>query len=241
MYVGMVCMYVGMLCMYVGMLCPMNVINMLEMLCPRVPAPLSLAMSLYKSRICGQQQHSSLIIPRPSHVTLCLAHPSRRLLFLLACSQFRYEVNVPTHYEAGNIFFSAAILNGTTYQNNSIVLLEDIGEDDDALLCITNQTACCRSEDTGGPALGKWFFPNGTTVPSYTATSGEESNFYGTRGQMVVRMNRRRGGVEGIYRCVIPAAMNITQTKYIGVYSANTGECSILFWSYYSAYVAKAR
>ena len=30
-------MYVGRLCMYVGMVCPMNAIDMLEMLHPRVP------------------------------------------------------------------------------------------------------------------------------------------------------------------------------------------------------------
>ena len=44
------------------------------------------------------------------------------------------------------------------------------------------------------------------------------------RGEMVVRMHRRRDGEEGIYRCVIPDAMNVTQTIYIGVYSASTGE-----------------
>ena len=37
-------------------------------------------------------------------------------------------------------------------------------------------------------------------------------------------MHHRRGGVEGIYRCVIPDAMNVTQTVYIGVYSESTGE-----------------
>ena len=149
------------------------------------------------------------------------------------CSQFRYEVNVPTHYETGNFFFSAAILNGTTYQNNSIVTLEDIGEDDDALFCITNYTACCRPPYTGDmeSALGNWFFPNGSRVPSDTVnkTSDEEWDFYRTRGQMVVHLNRRRGGVEGIYRCVIPDAMNVTQIIYIGVYSATTGEWSFLF------------
>ena len=30
-----------------------------------------------------------------------------------------------------------------------------------------------------------------------------------------------RGGVEGIYRCEIPDAMNVTKTIYIGVYSVN--------------------
>ena len=37
-------------------------------------------------------------------------------------------------------------------------------------------------------------------------------------------MNRRRGGEEGIYRCEIPDAMNVTQNVYIGVYTISTGE-----------------
>ena len=124
---------------------------------------------------------------------------------------------------ASDVWFS---LNGTTYQNNSIVILEDIGEDnDDALLCITNQTACCRSNDTGGSTLRTWFFPNGTKVPS----SDKQWDFYRTRGQMVVRLHHRRGGVEGIYYCKIPDTLGFTQTKYIGVYSASTGEWSFLF------------
>ena len=104
------------------------------------------------------------------------------------------------------------------------MILEDIGEgDDDALLCITNQTACCRSQD--GTVLGNWFFPNGTRVPS----AGMNWDISRSRGQMVVSMYRRRGGVEGIYRCEIPDTLNVTQTIYIGVYSASTGEWSILF------------
>ena len=99
------------------------------------------------------------------------------------------------------------------------MILENIGEGDDALLCITNLTACCRPPYTGGPVLGNWFFPNGTKVPSKG-----NNNFFRTRGLMMVRMNRRRGGLEGIYRCEIPDAMNFTQTLYIGVYSASTGE-----------------
>ena len=102
------------------------------------------------------------------------------------------------------------------------MILENIGEGDDALLCITFQTACCQPPYTGemGPALGNWFFPNETGVSG----SSNQSDFYTTRGQMVVRMNRRRGGVEGIYRCEIPDSMNVNQTIYIGVYSASTGE-----------------
>ena len=134
---------------------------------------------------------------------------------------------------------TAAVLSGTTYQNNSNVILEDIDEDDDALLCITNLPACCQRPytDEMGPTLGNWFFPNGTKVPSEVSNDTSD-DFYTTRGQVVVRMNRRRGRVEGIYRCEIPDAKNVTQTIYIGVYSASTGEWPILLWSYCSVYVA---
>ena len=110
-------------------------------------------------------------------------------------------------------------LNGTTYQNNSIVTLEDISEGYEALHCVTDLTACCRPPFTDPigqqQALGNWFFPNGTRVP----TSGIQWDFHRTRGQSVVLLQRRRGGEEGIYSCVVPDAMNVIQTIYIGVYS----------------------
>ena len=37
-------------------------------------------------------------------------------------------------------------------------------------------------------------------------------------------MHRRRGGEDGIYRCEIPDSMNVTQTIFIGVYTASSGE-----------------
>ena len=114
---------------------------------------------------------------------------------------------------AGDVWFS---LRGTTYQNNSCVALEDIGEGDDALLCVTNLTACC-----GHGLNANWFFPNGTRVPN----SAKQWNFYRSRGQMVVGLYRIRGGENGIYRCEIPDSMNVPQTIYIGVYTTSTGEC----------------
>ena len=112
-------------------------------------------------------------------------------------------------------------LRGITYQNNSLVSLEDIGERDDALLCVTDLTACCRPPYTGTPYnIGNWFFPNGTRVPS----SGVQWDFHRTRGQNAVFLHRRRGGVNGIYSCVIRDAMNVTQIIYIRMYSASTGE-----------------
>ena len=72
----------------------------------------------------------------------------------------------------------------------------------------------------GPKALGNWFFPNETRVPS----SGNNWDFHRTRGHMTVLLHRRRGGAEGIYRCLILDSMNVTQTIYIGVYSARSGE-----------------
>ena len=57
-------------------------------------------------------------------------------------------------------------------------MLEDIGEGDDALLCITNQTACCRKSDSGEmrSVSGNWYFPNGTRVPSVSGMEWDIQN-----------------------------------------------------------------
>ena len=118
-------------------------------------------------------------------------------------------------------------LNDAAYQNNSLVTLEDIGEDENALLCITDLIACCRCPYTGEmwPDMGNWFFPNGTKI--YTSGEGTDWDFYRTRGEMVVLMHRKGGGEDGIYRCEIPDTFNVAQTIYIGLYSASTGESYI--------------
>ena len=91
--------------------------------------------------------------------------------------------------------------------------LEDIGEGNNtALLCMTRFNACCNASHT---KRGIWLFPNGTEVNS----TDVHQDFYRTRGQMVVRMHRRKGGEEGIYHCKIPDSLNVTQNIYIGVYS----------------------
>ena len=96
--------------------------------------------------------------------------------------------------------------------------LDDIGEGDNALTCVTDRTACCRPPYTNSielNATGNWFFPNGSRVPS----SGLQWDFHRTRGQSTVSLQRRRGGEEGIYQCMIPDATGVDQTIYIGVYS----------------------
>ena len=124
----------------------------------------------------------------------------------------------------------ALVLNGTVIPNHGLVLLEDIGESDAALLCKTDLVACCRSYDTGSGPLGYWFFPNGTEVPNFIINvQGLMWDFYRNRGPSVVRMNRRRGGVNGIYRCKIPNQNGVSQSLYVGVYTRNTGKSSLIY------------
>ena len=118
-----------------------------------------------------------------------------------------------TFLVAGDVWFS---LGNKTFQNNSIVTLENVGND--ALLCRTNLTTCCRNS---GSSRGDWYFPDGRRVPS---DANLNTTFYRTRGEMVVRLNHRGGAEDGIYRCVIPDSVNVTQTIYIGVYTVRTGE-----------------
>ena len=113
-----------------------------------------------------------------------------------------------------DVWFS---LRGTTYQNNSCVALEDIGEGNDALLCRTEFNVCCKASEIVYD-VGDWYFPNGSDV----FNNDTQKNFYITRDQMAVHLNRRRGGEEGIYSCVIPDSVYALQTIYIGLYTANT-------------------
>ena len=106
--------------------------------------------------------------------------------------------------------------------------LDDISDSNtggDSLLCITDNTACCsRAQVPGGGILGDWYYSNGTTV----ANSGVMWEFYRNRDQSVVRLNRRRGGVAGIYHCEIPDVNGITQDIYVGLYTNDKGEYRLL-------------
>ena len=123
---------------------------------------------------------------------------------------------------------------GAVLSNNSLVTLDDIGEGDDALRCMTDNTSCCRppyTDSIGQTALGNWIFPNGTRVPS----SDIQWDFHRTRRHMVVLLHRRRGEVDGVFYCVVPDKEGNEQTTYIGVYTAGTGE----WYMHPSSYVAE--
>ena len=103
------------------------------------------------------------------------------------------------------------MLSGQTYLNNSIVAIIDIGEEDNALLCMTDDPGCCNIENNKG---GEFYYPNNSAV-SYSTTN----SLYRNRGPQVVRLNRRNDTLSptGRYRCEIPDSTGEKQNIYINI------------------------
>ena len=97
-------------------------------------------------------------------------------------------------------------LGGLHIPTGSNILIGEVGEGDDgALLCITDLTMCCRSDDTGGgSSLGEWRYPDGSFVP--ISDSGQ--SFYRDRGTGIVRLNQRNATMSptGQFCCEVPDA-----------------------------------
>ena len=53
----------------------------------------------------------------------------------------------------------------------------------------------------------------------------------------MVRMNRRSGGVVGLYRCEIPDADGVNQTLYVGLYNQGTGTLILIRRGYVLIYI----
>ena len=94
--------------------------------------------------------------------------------------------------------------------NNTMVVVDDIGEGENALFCVTDNSACCRS--TG---QGEFMFPNGSLVP----TANAQRDFYRNRGSQFIRFNRRNGATSplGKYSCDIPNASGDLQRIFLEV------------------------
>ena len=93
-------------------------------------------------------------------------------------------------------------LRGTTYTtNNSVILLDDVGDTSNELQCISDLSGCCRDPDRG-----EWLYPNGTEVP----TDGTGYGFYRNRGsnngQIFLRRRSHITSPTGTYCCQVPTA-----------------------------------
>jgi hypothetical protein len=113
-------------------------------------------------------------------------------------------------------------LNGDFLDNNSIVLLSDVGEGGGALYCLTDSESCCGNE-TGGADRGLWQFPNGSNVMGENTTA----DIYFTRGFSSLLLNRRSSTVRstGVYTCLIPDAGGALRNYNARVYSELKGNC----------------
>ena len=123
-------------------------------------------------------------------------------------------------------FSLARYSNTAVYANNSIIDINLVGEgfegaqitDGGALECHTDDTTCCRGIDNpDGPGRGEWFYPNGTVVPPH---GGDSTEFYRTRGHMVIKLNRISGSQPtGVYQCEIPTTRGVKVTRSITLIS----------------------
>ena len=106
--------------------------------------------------------------------------------------------------------------------NNSIVAINDIGEGDNALMCVTDNTECCKPPS--GPLQGEFYYPNNNLVNNQASGN----SLYRNRGPQMIRLNRRSGSVPtltGRYRCEIPDSSGRMQNININVtgdYSGST-------------------
>ena len=111
------------------------------------------------------------------------------------------------------------LLKGTPYLNNSLVAMTIMRADINALICLTNFTACCSNSETGGTgSLGDWRMPNGSLVPG--GASGSTASMIRTRGPSTVLLHRRNNVLEptGVFTCEVPDASGVLRFVFIFIY-----------------------
>ena len=136
-----------------------------------------------------------------------------------------HHILCPTAPSTG-LYFA---LNGVVYLPGDTVLITDIGVGltadpypGSSIVCNTSNvnTHCCRgSNNPNGPALGEWYFPNGTIVPP--ERDNPNGDFTRTGWTHQVHLNRRNNATTplGTYTCLVPDmnnTMNHTATITLG-------------------------
>ena len=123
------------------------------------------------------------------------------------------------------MFMGVELVNGTGQICVSDIGLgsDDLTEAGDALVCVTDNTTCCRADDGSPGGVGEWFI-NEMMVPGLTVMPSEI--VFRNRGTGLVRLNVQSGDTlqqVGEYCCEIPDNSGVTQRLCVhGV----TGELS---------------
>jgi len=100
------------------------------------------------------------------------------------------------------------------YSNNSLLNIEDIGINDNALFCFTNITTCCRGVDMT-TVIREWIYPNGDNVGNRATNIISRS-----RGPQSVVLHRNDTlHPVGIFKCLIS-----NDNVYVGIYPENSGK-----------------
>ena len=104
-------------------------------------------------------------------------------------------------------------MNERILGNNALISITDIGENNAAVLCMTDKTDCCRSPY--GVTAGNWYFPNNDVVGNQLGGG----SFYRDRADRVVRLHRRDNVMmpTGLFCCEIPDANGMNQRMCIMV------------------------
>ena len=112
------------------------------------------------------------------------------------------------------------IRNNRVFQNNSHIVLEDVGPFlSTVLICLTNRFPCCDDEDES------WYHPDGSRV--LAASERVSDNFY--QSTFSIQSIFLAGPIfagnfpSGIFHCEINDTSNTRRKLYIGIYRNGEG------------------
>ena len=108
-------------------------------------------------------------------------------------------------YDWKNITGLLIMFKGTSYYtNNTSLFITDLGYvDSNTVLCVTDLACCCT-----WPGRGQWIYPNGfinADGNSLVRNNPSDDDIFRTRGDMIVRLERRNNpiGPTGQYCCQV--------------------------------------
>ena len=116
-----------------------------------------------------------------------------------------------------------------SYADGDTVLLSDIGEGENGLMCTTTLADCCGQNADGvqvpAERRGEFYYPNGTRVPTRGGASSD--GLFRARGYQFISLQRLSTATTsttpplGRYRCDIPDRNGVSQNMFINIGELN--------------------
>ena len=101
-------------------------------------------------------------------------------------------------------------------RNNTLITVNGIQGDEQALFCSTDRRNCCTDELN---LPGNWLLPNGSEISSSTNTQ----SLHITLGNQTMGLNISPELPSGIYHCEMMDRDNVTHHLYAGIYPEGEG------------------